>query len=93
MFRIKSVALNESDPVQDALSSANQYATNLSVEPLGSGWVVRGGEKPLLVSDNRDAAEAFVCGYGLALKTLPNSVATSLVEFLRRIGADPKAEM
>jgi len=70
------LADNELESLDDAIDSANRLLWHITVEERGEYWCVCAGlgETTLLETDNREAAEAFVYGMGLAYSVMPEEV-------------------
>jgi hypothetical protein len=64
------------NPLDDAVDSANRLLWYIDIRQREENWYVCAGlgEVTLLVTDNREAAEAFVYGMGLAYSVISEDV-------------------
>jgi hypothetical protein len=72
--------------LEGAIGLLTSLKVNPQIKSLHDRWVVMGGDKPLLVSDTKEAAETFVFGMALAYSTLPGPILERLRKFLSQLG-------
>ena len=73
--------------LEGAIQVANRLGWNVAWHGSGDEWTVWGGEKTLLKTSSRDAAEAFLYALGIAYALLPEDTLDHLVYWVKRWGA------
>jgi hypothetical protein len=73
------------DGVSDAIRIANKMWWNLSVKKDKGNWLVYGGDQVIFESNNKETAEAFILGLGVAYAVIPDQIIENLLDNLRPI--------
>ena len=74
--------------IDDAVNLANQFYWSMSIEKQDDKWIVRTGEKAVLVTDSKETLQAFVYGMGLAYSVVPDQLVDTFREIYRIEGVD-----
>jgi len=69
-----------------AIQAANRLGWNIAWHGSETEWQVWGGEKTLLKTSSREAAEAFLYGLGIAYALLPEEVYEQLTHLIDQLG-------
>jgi hypothetical protein len=72
--------------VEDGIALINRLLWNMTIDQVDGFWVVRGGEKVIFQTDNRESLESFVYGFALAYSILDDD---TIERFLKTIGDIP----
>ena len=75
----------EGATLQSGIERANRLYWSIEVVEGEAGWVVYGGEKAIYKTDNREALDAFLYGFGLAYVVFPPEVFEPLYESVRKL--------
>jgi hypothetical protein len=70
----------EGGTLENGMVRVNELAWDITVVHEESQWLVRGGEKLLLITDSAEAVQAFLYGMALSYAVIPENI----MDILRR---------
>ena len=74
--------------LEEAIELANEFHWGISVETQDDKWIVRSGEKSLLVTNSKETLDAFLYGMGLAYSIIPDELVDKFRQMYHLEGVD-----